>query len=135
MEIPRERLTIRFARSGGPGGQNVNKVETKAEVRFLLAEADWLPPWVRERMKQLFGGRLTREGEVIISSSRFRSQAQNLDDCLQKLRAMIEAAGRKSRRRIATAPTRASRERRAQAKRSRGARKRERGWRARSDEG
>src|SRR5206468_6839096 len=87
MDIPRERLTIRFARSGGPGGQNVNKVETKAEVRFLLAEADWLPLSVRERLKQLFPGRLTQEGEIVLSSSRSRSQAQNLNDGIQKRRA------------------------------------------------
>ena len=134
MDIPRERLTIRFARSGGPGGQNVNKVETKAEVRFLLAEADWLPLSVRERLKQLFPGRLTQEGEFVLSSSRSRSQAQNLNDCIQKLRAMIEASTHRPKRRIATAPTRASRARRAQAKKNRGARKSERRWRSRGEE-
>ena len=133
MQIPRERLTIRFARSGGPGGQNVNKVETKAEVRFVLSDANWIPPSVRERLKQLFSGKLNQEGELVLSSSRFRSQAQNLEDCLRKLRGMIEASSHKPKRRIATAPTRASRERRVQAKKVRGARKRERRWRG--DEG
>jgi ribosome-associated protein len=133
MNIPRERLTIRFARAGGPGGQNVNKVETKAEVRFKVAEADWIPPPARERLRALEASRINREGELVIASDRFRTQAQNIEDCLRKLEEMLTAASRRPKRRIATRPTRASKERRRQAKRQRGERKSARRWRPGGD--
>jgi ribosome-associated protein len=133
MNIPRERLTIRFARSGGPGGQNVNKVATKAEVRFKLADADWIPPPVRERLRLLEAGRINRRDELVIASDRFRTQAQNLEDCLRRLQEMLAAASRRPKKRIATRPTRASKERRWQAKRRQGERKSARRWRGDGD--
>jgi ribosome-associated protein len=129
IPIPRERLTIRFARSGGPGGQNVNKVETKVEVRFVLDAADWIPAPVRERLRAAHGGALTREGELVVRSSRGRTQGENLRDCLEKLEAMLAGASRRPRRRVATAPTRGSKERKARAKRRRSEVKRARAWR------
>ena len=128
MHIPRDRLTIRFARSGGPGGQNVNKVETKAEVRLRLADADWIPPGARARLFATEAARINREGELVITSSRFRSQSRNLEDCIEKLSRLIEAASVRPRRRVATRPTRASREERLQAKRRRSERKGRRNW-------
>jgi len=129
MHIPRERLTIRFSRAGGPGGQNVNKVETKVEIRFALTGADWIPPHARERLRELQAGSLTKDGELVISSSRHRSQAQNLEDCLEKLERMIAAASHRPRRRIQTRPTKGSRERRVRAKKRRSERKEGRSWR------
>jgi len=130
MEIPRQRLEIRFSRSGGPGGQNVNKVETKVEIRFVLAAADWLPERVRVRLAELYPRRLTGDGELVVVSSRYRTQSRNVEDCLEKLRALIVAASRRQRARVTTRPTKASRERRLDSKRRGSERKSRRRWRA-----
>lgn len=129
MDLPRDRLTIRFSRSGGPGGQNVNKVETRVEVRFALDAADWIPAPVRARLRRLAAERINREGELIITSSRHRSQSRNIEDCLEKLKELIQAASRRPRKRIPTKPTGGARERRLEGKKQRGDTKRGRSWR------
>ncbi|MEC7922450.1 MAG: alternative ribosome rescue aminoacyl-tRNA hydrolase ArfB [Planctomycetota bacterium] len=118
--MPREKLQIGFSRSSGPGGQNVNKVSTRAEIRFHLGSADWLPAAVRKRLAALCPRRLNREGEFIVVSSRYRSQGRNLDDCIEKLEGLIEKATRRPRRRVPTRKTRASNERRLDKKKRRG---------------
>jgi len=124
IPIPRERLTVRFSRSGGPGGQNVNKVSSRAEVRFLLAEADWIPPAVRERLRELFPTRITAGDELRVVSDRFRDQKKNLDDCLDRIGDLLRAAARRPKPRVATRPSRSSRQRRLTEKRMRSAVKR-----------
>jgi protein subunit release factor B len=129
MRIPRDRLEVRFARSGGPGGQNVNKVSSKAEVRFRIDDADWIPASVRRRLKELQAHRTTNDGDLIISSSRHRTQSRNLEDCIEKLRRYLEEAAKVRKRRLETAPTRAARAKRLDRKKRRGRIKRARGWR------
>ena len=126
IEIPRDKLTIRYSRSGGPGGQNVNKVETKVEIRFHVASADWISDPVKSRLLRILGRRVNAEGEAIVVSSRFRNQQRNLEDCLQKLAQLIEEARKVPKRRVRTRPTQASKKRRREEKIRRGKRKKER---------
>ncbi|CAG9786432.1 unnamed protein product [Diatraea saccharalis] len=90
--IPIEKLDITYSASSGPGGQNVNKVHTKVDLRFKLDDADWLQPELRQRMLELYGKKLTKDGYLIIRSDLTRSQQLNLADCMQKLRTMIRAS-------------------------------------------
>jgi ribosome-associated protein len=126
MEIPREKVTVSSSRSGGPGGQNVNKVASKVEIRFRLQDADWIPPAVRRRIASLEKRRLNREGELVVVSCRFRERGRNLEDCFEKLELLIDKAAAIPAPRIGTRPTRASRQRRLRAKRQRGQIKKER---------
>jgi protein subunit release factor B len=91
--IPRDKLTIKFVRSGGPGGQNVNKVSTKVGMRFNLKDAtEWLPPYVHRRLIEQNPNRVSKAYEFVLSSDRHRTQRQNLADCIDKLTDMIKKA-------------------------------------------
>lgn len=90
--IPRQLLDVSFSRSSGAGGQNVNKVNTKAEVRFHLEKSLWLSISVKERFKALYSQYINDAGEVIISSQRHRTQERNLDDCIEKLQICVRKA-------------------------------------------
>ncbi len=92
IKIPRDKLEIRYARSSGPGGQNVNKVNSKAEVRFRVESADWLENDVKKRFIQLHKTYMNNFGEVIVTSQVGRDQTQNLEDAISKLRSMIHIA-------------------------------------------
>ncbi|CAK6438505.1 unnamed protein product [Pipistrellus nathusii] len=91
-DIPLDRLTISYCRSSGPGGQNVNKVNSKAEIRFHLATADWIAEPVRQKMAIMHKNKINRLGELILTSECSRYQLRNLADCLQKIRDMIAEA-------------------------------------------
>jgi ribosome-associated protein len=117
--IPEARLEVRTSRSSGPGGQHVNKTESKVEIRFRLAEADWIPPFTRDRLATLFPNRLSAEGDFVIVSQKTRSQNRNYEDCLDKLRDCLLLASERPRERRATKPTRGSKERRLRSKSSR----------------
>ncbi|XP_012893204.1 PREDICTED: peptidyl-tRNA hydrolase ICT1, mitochondrial isoform X2 [Dipodomys ordii] len=91
-DIPLDRLTISYCRSSGPGGQNVNKVNSKAEVRFHLASADWMAEPVRQKIAVRHKNKINRAGELIVTSESSRFQFRNLADCLQKIRDMIAEA-------------------------------------------
>jgi ribosome-associated protein len=127
IRVPLRELEFRFARSSGPGGQNVNKANTKATLRWDVARSASLSEDVRARFLERFAPRITAGGELLLASQRFRDQGRNVADCLEKLRAMIEEAARPRRARRVTRPTRGSGERRLAAKRRRGAAKQLRG--------
>ncbi|NXB84544.1 ICT1 hydrolase, partial [Vidua chalybeata] len=92
LDIPMARLTVSYSRSSGPGGQNVNKVNSKAEVRFHLASADWIPEAVRQKMALMHRNKINRAGELIVTSEESRYQMRNLAICLEKIRTMVTEA-------------------------------------------
>ncbi|KAK9006340.1 hypothetical protein V6N11_035381 [Hibiscus sabdariffa] len=91
-QITLDHVSVSFARSGGPGGQNVNKVNTKVDMRFNVKQAYWLSDRIRERIVQMEKNRINKDGEIVISSTKTRTQKGNIDDALEKLQAIIDAA-------------------------------------------
>ncbi|EOA35655.1 hypothetical protein CARUB_v10020879mg [Capsella rubella] len=91
-QITLDHVTLNFARSGGPGGQNVNKLNTKVDMRFNVKNAYWLSDRIREKILQMEKNRINKDGELVISSTKTRTQKGNIDDALEKLQAIIEAA-------------------------------------------
>ena len=129
LVIPPGELSVSFARSGGPGGQKVNKTASQVQLRFSVLESASLGERRRELLLKALKGRLTDSGELLIRAQRHREQARNLEDARLRLAEALREALKPKKARKATKPTRASRERRMEAKRQRGRRKQERGGR------
>jgi ribosome-associated protein len=115
--IDEGELSFSFVRSGGPGGQNVNKVSTAAQLRFRAAASRSLSDQVKRRLLALAGARATLDGEIVISASRFRTQERNRSDAIERLVLLIRKALAEPKKRRATKPTHASRNRRVTNKR------------------
>jgi ribosome-associated protein len=123
IRIPLDEFEWSFARSGGPGGQNVNKVASKAILRWKLDASPSVPEDVKIRFRARFPSRITTDGEVVISSELTRDQGRNREDCLEKLAAMLRSAAVAPKVRRPTRPSRAAKRRRVDAKRRQSLRK------------
>ena len=112
VAVPISELRFTFSRSSGPGGQNVNKVNSKAQLRWPVTTTDCLPPDVKERFLALNRRRITVDGDFVLTSQRSRDQRRNVEDCLEKLRELLLAAAARPRPRKKTRPGRSAIERR-----------------------
>lgn len=117
VSVPLREFRFTFARSSGPGGQNVNKLNTKATLKWAVADSSSLPDDVRERFIARYRRRITPDGVLVLVSQRFRDQGRNVADCLAKLREMLETVATAPKTRRKTKPTLGSKRRRLQEKR------------------
>ncbi len=126
ISIPLAELDFEFSRSSGPGGQNVNKVNTKVTLQWSVRESPSLPDGVRERFVAKYRTRINNRGQLVIHSQRFRNRGRNVSDCLSKLREMVLSVAEPPKKRKRTRPSRASRERRLNDKKQRSQKKQSR---------
>ena len=119
ISIDEREIEESFVRASGPGGQNVNKLSTAVQLRFDVRHSPSLAPDVSARLERLAGSRLTRDGVLVITAQRHRTQARNRQDALDRLIDLIRSAAVRPIKRRPTKPTRASRERRIEGKKRR----------------
>ncbi|MBS0988944.1 aminoacyl-tRNA hydrolase [Acetobacter okinawensis] len=112
LSLPDSELEVSYILASGPGGQNVNKVATAAQLRFNAALSPSLPERVRIRVLELAGTKATRDGVIVITARRFRTQLRNREDAIERLVALIREAAHRPAFRVATRPGRAARQRR-----------------------
>jgi ribosome-associated protein len=126
LAIPDEDLEWKFVRASGPGGQNVNKVSSAVQLRFLLPQNSTLPAAAKQRLRRLAGQRLNDDGSILISARSERSQDQNRREALARLEGLVRESLIAPKIRKKTKPTRASKERRIESKKRRASTKRHR---------
>ncbi len=127
IHLDENEIEWHFIRSSGPGGQNVNKVATAAQLRFNIKKTPSLPEEVKSRLMAVVGNRVNTEGELIITGRRFRTQKQNRADALSRLVHFITLASRSPKKRKKTKPSKAAKEKRLTSKRKQSQKKRLRG--------
>jgi ribosome-associated protein len=127
IAIPDEELEWKFIRSSGPGGQNVNKVASAVQLRFLLPTNTSLPVAVRNRLRSIAGGKINDDGTILVNARSERSQEQNRREALERLAELIRSAMIEPKIRKKTRPTKASKERRIDVKKRRSTTKKGRG--------
>ncbi len=120
ISIDERELEEQFVRSSGPGGQNVNKLETAVQLRFDVRHSPSLPDGVRARLEKLAGSRLTKDGVLVIIAQRHRTQERNRQDARDRLIELVQRAAVVPKRRRPTKPTAGSRKRRLESKKRRG---------------
>lgn len=129
ISIPQDELNFTYARSSGKGGQNVNKVSSKAVLRWNPATSRAMPEAVRQRFFSRYASKLTTDGELIIMSDSHRDQGRNVSECIDKLKEMIASVWRAPKVRRATKPTFGSKQRRLKSKKEHSEKKKNRSGR------
>jgi ribosome-associated protein len=134
ISISENEVQESFIRASGPGGQNVNKVASAVQIRFDAASLPAISQVVLQRLKTIAGSRLTKDGVIVLTGKRFRSQLKNREDILQRLVSLLQAALKPDKKRMRTRPSLASKRRISDAKRQRSDVKKKRG-KPRTDDG
>ena len=126
MEIPDYELNFSFAKSGGAGGQNVNKLNTKATLTWFIDNSSVISGAHKKRFKQKYSSYINSDGAVKITSQRYRTQNKNISDCLEKLNELLDKTRKPPKKRISTKPTKSSIRKRITEKKNKGELKKKR---------
>ncbi|BBC81395.1 peptide chain release factor I [Acetobacter orientalis] len=126
LSLAETELEVSYILASGPGGQNVNKVATAAQLRFNAAASPALSERIKQRLLEIAGSRATRDGVIVITARRFRTQLRNREDAIERLADLIREAAHRPAYRVATRPSRAAKRRRLDGKAHRATLKRQR---------